>query len=177
MSRSKSPSHAEKTELSVGEVSARSGLAVSAIHFYEAKGLISSRRNNGNHRRYARGVLRKIAVIKVAQRAGIPLKEIKAAMDQLGNERTVTAKDWKQLAENWRHDLDERINQLSRLRDSIGFCIGCGCLSVDECELVNPADKLASEGPGAYYLENDYDEADLADHAQVSEVKPQSDKL
>ncbi|MBN3561995.1 redox-sensitive transcriptional activator SoxR [Aliamphritea spongicola] len=144
-----------KKELSVGEVSSRSGLPVSTIHFYEAKGLISSQRNNGNHRRYLRGVLRKLAVIKVAQKAGIPLSEIKAAMSQLSNDKTITADDWTRLAESWQAQLDERINQLSRLRDTLGYCIGCGCLSVNDCELINPEDKLKEKGPGAYYLDPD----------------------
>lgn len=146
-----------KTELSVGEVAERSGLAISAIHFYENKGLIVSRRNNGNHRRYHRGVLRKLAVIKVAQRAGIPLAEIKAQMDLLGSDRTVTAKDWEALAQSWQADLNDRINRLTRMRDTLSYCLGCGCLSTEYCELVNPADELASKEKGAFYLnpEND----------------------
>ena len=146
---------APKKELSVGEVSSRSGLPVSTIHFYEAKGLISSQRNNGNHRRYRRGVLRKLAVIKVAQKAGIPLSEIKTAMSQLSNDKTITAGDWTRLAESWQAQLNERINQLTRLRDTLGYCIGCGCLSVNDCELINPEDTLQSKGPGAYYLDPD----------------------
>ena len=142
-----------KKELSVGEVSARSGLPVSTIHFYESKGLISSWRNNGNHRRYARGVLRKLAVIKVAQKTGIPLEEIKQALSQLTNDKTVTSEDWDHLANTWREDLDSRINQLTRLRDIIGSCIGCGCLSVNECELFNPEDKVSENGPGAFFLD------------------------
>lgn len=144
-----------KEELSVGEVAARSGVAVSTLHFYESKGLISSQRNNGNHRRYHRGVLRKIAVIKVAQRAGIPLKEIKDALSTLSNDRTVTAKDWARLADNWRDDLNDRIDRLTRMRDTIGYCIGCGCLSVDDCYLMNPADELGEKGPGPHLLEPD----------------------
>lgn len=143
----------EKRELSVGDVSRRSGLAVSAIHFYESKGLITSRRNSGNHRRYDRGVLRKLAVIKVAQRAGIPLQEIKEAMSRLSNDRTVTAKDWSNLAEYWQTSLNDRIDRLTRMRDTIGYCIGCGCLSVDDCELMNPDDELGKKGPGAHLLE------------------------
>ncbi len=142
-------------ELSVGEVASRSGLPISTIHFYETKGLISSQRNNGNHRRYLRGVLRKLAVIKVAQKAGIPLSEIKQAMSQLSNDKTITADDWTQLAESWRAQLNERIDQLTRLRDTLGYCIGCGCLSVNDCELINPEDKLGEKGPGAYYLDPD----------------------
>ena len=150
-----------KKELSVGEVSTRSGLPVSTIHFYEAKGLISSERNKGNHRRYARGVLRKLAVIKVAQKTGIPLEEIRQAMARLSNERTVTAKDWSNLADAWREDLNDRISQLIRLRDLLGSCIGCGCLSVTECAMFNPDDKVSKNGPGAYYLNPDVElEAD-----------------
>ncbi|MGK0498262.1 redox-sensitive transcriptional activator SoxR [Neptuniibacter pectenicola] len=145
--------YAAQEELSVGEVSSRSGLPVSTIHFYESKGLISSQRNNGNHRRYKRGVLRKLAVIKVAQKTGIPLEEIKQAMSQLSNDKTITAEDWNNLAEQWRTDLNKRINQLTRLRDILGSCIGCGCLSVDECKLFNPKDSVAVNGPGAYYLD------------------------
>ncbi len=142
-----------KQELSVGEVAERTGLAVSAIHFYESKELISSRRNNGNHRRYARGVLRKLAVIKVAQRAGIPLVEIKQHMSTLSNDKTITAKDWDVLAQHWRADLDERIERLTRMRDMLGYCIGCGCLSVGDCELMNAEDKLAKKAEGAYFLD------------------------
>lgn len=149
-----------KKELSVGEVAARSGLAISAIHFYESKGLITSRRNQGNHRRYERGVLRKLAVIKVAQKTGIPLEEIKQAMSQLTNNKTVTAEDWDNLATFWQADLNERINQLIRLRDMIGSCIGCGCLSVTDCTLVNPDDQISRKGPGAYYLNPDVKLAD-----------------
>lgn len=144
-----------KPELSVGEVAERSGLAISAIHFYENKGLISSRRNNGNHRRYARGVLRKLAVIKVAQKAGISLQEIKQAMSELNTEKTVTADDWNRLAEHWRADLDQRIRQLVRFRDLLGGCIGCGCLSMNECGLFNPDDEVSGENAGAYYLNPD----------------------
>lgn len=141
-----------KKELSVGEVSSRSGLPVSTIHFYESKGLICSQRNNGNHRRYPRGVLRKLAVIKVAQKTGIPLEEIKHAMSGLSNDKMVTASDWNNLAQAWKEALDERINQLTRLRDTLGTCIGCGCLSVTDCALFNPEDKVSENGPGAYYL-------------------------
>ena len=144
-----------KKELSVGDVSARSGLPISTIHFYEAKGLITSERNKGNHRRYARGVLRKLAVIKVAQKTGIPLEEIRTAMDRLSSDKTVTAKDWKDLADAWKEDLDERINQLIRLRDIMGSCIGCGCLSVTDCDLLNPDDTVQKNGPGAYFLNPD----------------------
>ena len=140
-------------ELSVGEVATRSGLAVSAIHFYESKGLISSRRNAGNQRRYHRDVLRRVAIIKVAQRTGIPLASIHQALKALPEERTPTAADWRRLSANWRKELDERIDRLTRLRDQLDHCIGCGCLSMDDCPLRNPWDELAEEGAGPRLLD------------------------
>jgi MerR family redox-sensitive transcriptional activator SoxR len=143
-------------ELSVGEVAARSGVAVSALHFYEAKGLIRSRRNRGNQRRYARDVLRRVAVIKVAQRAGVPLVVIREALDTLPNRRTPTVEDWSRLAATWRAALDERITALTRLRDQLTGCIGCGCLSLGVCPLYNPGDKLSAEGPGPRLLQTSH---------------------
>ena len=140
------------TPLSVGEVAARSGLAVSTIHFYEAKGLISGWRNAGNQRRYPREVLRRIAVIRVAQRAGIPLKSIKEALSALPNERTPNAADWSRLSQQWRGALTERIDQLTRLREQLDGCIGCGCLSMASCPLRNPDDEAGDLGPGPRYL-------------------------
>ncbi|MDF0751030.1 redox-sensitive transcriptional activator SoxR [Marinobacter sp. 71-i] len=141
--------------LSVGEVAERSGVAVSAIHFYEKKGLIESWRNAGNQRRFHRDVLRRIAIIKVAQRLGIPLSEIGEALATLPTGRTVTAGDWQQLSETWKADLNRRIEMLIGLRDQLSSCIGCGCLSIDSCRLRNPWDELGSEGPGARLLETD----------------------
>ena len=135
--------------LSVGEVAARSGVAVSALHFYETKGLIRSDRSGGNQRRYARGVLRRIAVIKAAQRVGIPLEAIGAALDTLPPDRSPTAGDWASLSLAWKDELDSRIAELVRLRDHLDNCIGCGCLSIDRCPLYNPNDRLGKEGPGA----------------------------
>ena len=140
-------------DLSVGEVAARSGVAVSALHFYERQGLIRSWRSTGNQRRYPREVLRRVAVIKIAQRTGIPLASIRQALAALPNERTPTAADWKRLSESWREELDERIRKLTQLRDRLTGCIGCGCLSVRDCPLRNPNDELAQEGPGARLLE------------------------
>jgi MerR family transcriptional regulator, redox-sensitive transcriptional activator SoxR len=142
-----------RKELSVGEVAARSGVAVSAIHFYEAKGLIRSRRNQGNQRRYAREVLRLVAVIKVAQRIGIPLAMIRDALATLPHGRTPTAADWRKLSANWKRGLDERIEKMIQLRDSLTGCIGCGCLSLKVCPLRNPRDRLGDEGPGPRLLE------------------------
>lgn len=140
-------------ELSVGEVAARSGVAVSTIHFYEAKGLITSRRNAGNQRRFRREVLRRVAVIKVAQRLGISLASIREALQALPEERTPTTGDWQRLSERWRAELDDRIARLTRLRDDLTGCIGCGCLSVERCPLRNPGDVLAEQGPGPRLLE------------------------
>lgn len=134
--------------LTVGQVAARSGLAVSALHFYEAQGLIASVRSSGNQRRYPRGVLRRVAVIKVAQKTGIPLAEIKAALDALPAGRPLSAEDWRRLSERWREDLEARIRKLVALRDQLTTCIGCGCLSLKECPLRNPGDRLSREGAG-----------------------------
>jgi len=140
-------------ELSVGEVARRSGLAVSALHFYEAEGLIRSHRTAGNQRRYAREVLRRVAIIKVAQRAGIPLKTIGEAFKALPQERTPTVADWTRLSSAWKQELERRIDRLTRLRDHLNGCIGCGCLSVRDCPLHNPLDRLAEEGPGPRLLD------------------------
>lgn len=142
-----------ETELTVGQVAARAGVAVSTLHFYEAKGLIHSWRNSGNQRRYPREVLRRVAVIKVAQRTGIPLAEIQAALSSLPENRTPTVADWKKLSARWREALDARIASLSRLRDQMDGCIGCGCLSLKVCPLRNPWDELGDDGPGARLLE------------------------
>jgi MerR family transcriptional regulator, redox-sensitive transcriptional activator SoxR len=138
----------EQGELSVGELAARSGLSVSALHFYERQGLISSRRTSGNQRRYRRDMLRRVALIRAAQRVGIPLAEIRAALAKLPNGRTPTRSDWERLSRGWRADLDERIHRLRQLRDQFTDCIGCGCLSIDRCALANPEDTLGERGPG-----------------------------
>lgn len=135
-------------ELTVGEVSARSGVAVSALHFYEAKGLIESRRTAGNQRRYGGDVLRRIAIIRVAQDVGISLADIADAFATLPGGRTPTREDWRKLSEGWAEQLDRRIRQLQKLRDGLTDCIGCGCMSIDRCPLRNPEDRLAAEGPG-----------------------------
>ncbi|BAW24017.1 redox-sensitive transcriptional activator SoxR [Pseudomonas putida] len=140
--------------LSVGEVARRSGVAVSTLHFYESKGLISSLRTGGNQRRYTPGVLRYIGIIKVAQRAGIPLDEVKQALGDYDPMLRVGAEQWREVASRWRNDLNERIQKLQRLRDAMDSCIGCGCLSLEDCPLRNPEDRLASQGPGARLLES-----------------------
>src|SRR5580698_11002532 len=138
-------------ELTVGEVAARSGVAVSTLHFYESEGLIRSWRNAGNQRRYAREVLRRVAVIKVAQRTGIPLAEIRKALATLPNGRTPNAHDWAKLSAKWKKQLDARLAELTRLRDELAGCIGCGCLSIGTCPLRNEGDRLAKLGPGPHF--------------------------
>jgi MerR family redox-sensitive transcriptional activator SoxR len=152
MSRRLDPSVLNRN-LTVGEVAARSGVAVSAIHFYESKSLISSSRSRGNQRRYPREVLRRLAVIKVAQRIGIPLASISGALRTLPNARTPTATDWANLSAAWEAELNDRIEKLTRLRDNLSGCIGCGCLSLRVCPLRNPADRLARRGPGPQLLD------------------------
>jgi MerR family redox-sensitive transcriptional activator SoxR len=135
-------------ELSVGQLAQRSGVAVSALHFYESKGLIHSRRTDGNQRRYPRDTLRRVAVIRAAQRVGIPLASLAQALAALPDRRTPTRADWARLSARWRGELDARIAQLTALRDSLDGCIGCGCLSLDRCQLANPADVLGARGSG-----------------------------
>ena len=144
-----------RRELTVGEVAERSGVAVSTLHFYEAKGLIRSNRTRGNQRRYPRGVLRRVAVIKVAQRTGIPLSEIQDALSVLPDDRPLTVEDWGRLSENWREQLNERIASLMALRDHLTSWIGCGCLSLRECPLRNPHDVLSMEGAGPRLMDED----------------------
>lgn len=136
-------------ELTVGQLSARSGAAVSALHFYEAKGLISSRRTSGNQRRYTRDALRRVAFVRAAQRVGIPLASIREALAQLPEERTPNREDWARLSEAWRTELDERISRLARLRDHLTDCIGCGCLSMETCALSNPDDVFGERLTGS----------------------------
>ncbi|WP_407169612.1 redox-sensitive transcriptional activator SoxR [Bradyrhizobium sp. ORS 111] len=139
-------------ELSVGEVARRSGLAVSTLHFYESKGLIASRRTGGNQRRYMRGVLRRIAIIRIAQRAGIPLEEIKQTFAAIPPDRAPSIREWERAMCRWTETLQQRIDDLTDLRDKLFNCIGCGCLSVTQCPLRNRDDKLAAEGPGPRIL-------------------------
>ncbi|MGL4858143.1 MAG: redox-sensitive transcriptional activator SoxR [Enterobacteriaceae bacterium] len=139
--------------LSVGEVAARSGVPVSTVHFYENKGLISSSRTLGNQRRFPGVVLRYIAIIKVAQRAGIPLEEIGEALAQFPPNSPLTKEQWQHLSAQWCHKLEQRITLLTRLRDELGSCIGCGCLSLQDCPLRNPEDQLGEQGAGARILE------------------------
>ncbi|MBT2384109.1 redox-sensitive transcriptional activator SoxR [Streptomyces sp. ISL-11] len=139
-------------ELTVGQLSARSGAAVSALHFYESKGLITSRRTSGNQRRFDRDALRRVAFIRAAQRVGIPLATIREALAELPDERTPNRTDWARLSEAWRGELDARIKQLGRLRDHLDDCIGCGCLSLESCVLSNPDDRVGQLGSGSRLL-------------------------
>lgn len=141
-----------KRPLSVGEVSMRSGVAVSTLHFYERENLIESWRTAGNQRRYPRDVLRRIAIIRVAQRAGISLGEIRDALSALPNGRTPNQRDWTRLSTSWRDRLNDRIEALTKLRDGLDDCIGCGCLSVKQCPLRNAGDHLSAKGQGAVLL-------------------------
>ena len=140
------------TMLSIGQVSARSGVATSALRFYEAQGLISSTRLAGKQRRFPSEVLRRVAFVVAAQRVGLRLADIKAALDTLPANRTPTKADWERLSRGWRPLLDARIVELERLRDQLSSCIGCGCLSLRACGLFNAADRMASEGAGARRL-------------------------
>ena len=139
-------------ELTVGEVAARSGVAVSALHFYERKGLIHSARTRGNQRRYDRDVLRRVALIQIAQELGIPLAEVSAALAELPDGRSPTRQDWERLSQKWAADLDRRIASLERLRSSLAKCIGCGCLSISQCLIFNHSDRLSAQGPGPVLL-------------------------
>ncbi|TGS18812.1 redox-sensitive transcriptional activator SoxR [Mesorhizobium sp. M2E.F.Ca.ET.209.01.1.1] len=139
-------------ELTVGQVAMRSGVAVSALHFYEARGLIRSHRTSGNQRRYSRDVLRRVAIIRVAQEVGISLADIARAFQSLPEERTPTREDWNLLSTAWRDALDHKIAQMKKLRDGLTDCIGCGCMSIDKCPLRNKEDRLAREGTGARRL-------------------------
>ncbi|KDM93337.1 redox-sensitive transcriptional activator SoxR [Photobacterium galatheae] len=140
-------------EMSVGQVAQRADVKVSTLHFYEQKGLIQSWRNAGNQRRYDRSVLRRIAVIKTAQQLGMSLEEIGAALSHLPLDHAPTQEEWQAMASLWRQQLDERIMKLQKMRDSLGECIGCGCLSLKKCQLRNPDDALAETGTGAVLLE------------------------
>jgi MerR family transcriptional regulator, redox-sensitive transcriptional activator SoxR len=141
--------------LTVGEVAERSGVAISAVRFYEAEGLIQSTRNTGNQRRFARETLRRVAVVKVAQRLGIPLASIREALKSLPEGRTPNAADWNRLSARWRAELDDRIDKLQQLRNQLSTCIGCGCLSLQDCPLRNPLDSLSQQGPGPRLLDTD----------------------
>lgn len=139
--------------LSISELAARSGVTASALRFYETKGLIHPERTAGNQRRYPRATLRRVAFIKAGTAAGIPLSDLAESLATLPTHRAPQARDWETLSRRWRDDLDARIATLEALRDRLTGCIGCGCLSVDECGLLNPDDEAARQGPGPRYLQ------------------------
>ena len=141
--------------LSIGDVSHRTGVPATALRFYESRGLIDPPRASSGHRRYPRDTLRRVSFILAAQRVGLSLREIRAALSTLPAGRTPTAEDWSRLAAAWRPMLDERMKALELLRDQLDSCIGCGCLSLTTCALQNPNDEVASRGPGPRYLLGD----------------------
>jgi len=139
--------------LTIGELAQRSGVAPSALRYYESQGLIFSIRTSGNQRRYERNTLRRVAFVRAAQRVGLSLEEITAALSTLPGGRTPSPSDWARLSQDWRPRINEQIERLERLRDKLDGCIGCGCLSLETCSLQNPDDMVAARGPGAAYLE------------------------
>ena len=149
------PSFKVQIELTVGQLCNRSGVAVSALHFYEAKGLITSYRSSGNQRRYHRDVLRRVSMIKVAQGLGISLAEIKSCLNRLPKNKKASSTDWETASKQWEEDLTRRIVTLTKLRDQLNKCIGCGCLSLIECPLRNPLDRVGKKGPGPRFLMQD----------------------
>jgi MerR family redox-sensitive transcriptional activator SoxR len=139
-------------ELTIGALSERAGVAASALRFYEAEGLIHATRTAGGQRRYTRDTLRRVSFIRVAQQVGLRLDEIRVALESLPERRTPTAKDWEHLSASWRPRLDAQIALLERLRDRLGGCIGCGCLSLRFCKLLNPDDQAGQRGPGPRHI-------------------------
>lgn len=139
-------------ELTIGEISARSGVSQSALRFYERQGLIAARRTDGNQRRYPSATLRRVALVQAGKAAGIPLERIREALATLPDGKQPTKRDWARLSAEWRAELDERIATLEAVRDRLTSCIGCGCLSLKTCRLLNPDDEAASLGGGAHYL-------------------------
>lgn len=145
----------KRSSIPIGEVASRAGIPASALRFYEAEGLIRSQRSAGGQRRFHREVLRRLAFIRIAQRVGLTLPEIRDALAKLPAARTPTKSDWAQLSRSWRPRLDAQIATLERLRDRLTSCIGCGCLSLQACALYNPSDAAATLGTGARYLLGD----------------------
>ncbi|MGH8991334.1 MAG: redox-sensitive transcriptional activator SoxR [Acidimicrobiia bacterium] len=142
-------------ELTIGAMSERTGVAPSALRFYEAEGLIPATRSDGGQRRYTRETIRRVSFIRVAQQVGLSLEEIRAALTSLPENRTPTKRDWERLSRAWKPRIDARIAILERLRDRLTGCIGCGCLSLKICRLLNPGDEMAERGPGPRYILGD----------------------
>lgn len=141
-------------ELTIGEAAARIGVSTSALRFYESHGLILAHRTTGGQRRYARDVLRRVAFIRAAQSVGLKLAEIRESLDELPHDRAPTKDEWEEFAAQWRPRLDHQIAVLEAIRDKLSACIGCGCQTLDACDIFNPGDKAAEQGPGAHYLLN-----------------------
>jgi MerR family redox-sensitive transcriptional activator SoxR len=141
--------------LAIGELSDRTGVAPSALRFYEAEGLIHASRSDGGQRRFTRETLRRVSFIRIAQQVGLTLDEIREALHSLPEKRTPNKKDWERLSTSWRPRVDEQIAMLERLRDRLDSCIGCGCLSLQVCKLMNPGDEVAARGPGPRYILGD----------------------
>jgi MerR family redox-sensitive transcriptional activator SoxR len=148
-------SRREPDGLTIGQLSTRTGVAPSALRFYEAEGLIHAERTSGGQRRYHRDTLRRVSFMRIAQQVGLSLDDIRTALASLPDNRTPTRGDWERLSASWRPQLDARIAMLERLRDNLAGCIGCGCLSLTICPLYNPGDELAAKGPGAHMLLGD----------------------
>lgn len=138
--------------LTIGELGERTGVAASALRFYEAEGLVHSTRSDGGQRRYARDAIRRVSFIRISQQVGLSLDEIRSALASLPDNRTPTKRDWERISTSWAPRIDERIAMLERLRDRLSGCIGCGCLSLRICKLVNPDDRAAARGPGPRYV-------------------------
>ena len=145
--------HAE--QLTIGELSDRTGVAQSALRFYEAEGLIHATRSDGGQRRYSRETIRRVSFVRVAKEVGLTLEEIGEALASLPDHRTPNKRDWEQLSSAWRPRIDHQIGVLERLRDRLTGCIGCGCLSLQACRLLNPGDEVAARGPGPRFVLDD----------------------
>ena len=157
--------------LTIGALSERTGVAPSALRFYESEGLIHADRSDGGQRRYTRDTLRRVSFIRIAQQVGLSLEEIRAALSSLPDGRTPTKRDWERLSAAWRPRIDARIAMLERLRDRLTGCIGCGCLSLKVCQLANPNDEAAEHGPGPrWVLEADDGDAGRGASGSVSSL-------
>ncbi len=146
---------AVETDLTIGALSERAGVATSALRFYEAEGLIHAGRSPAGQRRFSRDTLRRVAFIRVAQQVGLTLEQIRTALASLPESRTPNERDWEKLSKSWRPRIDYQIRMLERLRDRLDGCIGCGCLSLRHCKLLNPGDEVAQRGPGPRYVIDD----------------------
>jgi MerR family redox-sensitive transcriptional activator SoxR len=166
-----SPRIGSEVALSIGQLAERAGVAPSALRFYEARGLLGSRRTGGGHRAYARSELRRVAFIRAAQAVGLSLEDIQSALTALPEHRTPTVADWERLSRGWQAMLDARIAALTALRDRLTTCIGCGCLSLKRCRLYNPQDVAAARGPGPRYLMGDRPAAPGTDAAAAQAVR------